>query len=85
MYPLADILCTKDTGSTGEVFKNTVKTSLEKGVNRVHHGKVKFEMDSGQNDGKSTLLIAIMMTLIPTLTTLPILKHLWLAILNSSP
>ena len=43
VYPLADILCTKDTG---EVFKNTVKTNLVEGINRVHHGKVKFEMNS---------------------------------------
>ena len=43
VYPLADISCTKDTG---EVFKNTVKPNLAKGINRVHNGKVRFEMNS---------------------------------------
>ena len=46
VYPLADVKCKKDTG---EVFKETVHENLAAGINKVEHGRVKFEKN---DDGK---------------------------------
>ena len=40
VYPLADVKCKKDTG---EVFKETIHKNLAAGINKVEHGRVKFE------------------------------------------
>ena len=53
VYALADVKCKNDTG---EVFKITVKDSLAKGINKVEHGRVKFERDESTGQWNCTTI-----------------------------